>query len=110
MALLDFAAHTLDYLHVTDGYEDDNGDYVEGSEEWVENYCKCDIVPAGKANVITIPDGSAKNYSYTIYNLPRACRDFEYGDKIRVKLFGNEVKEFVVLGFHRYQLQCKIWV
>lgn len=65
---------------------------------------------AGKANVITIPDGSAKNYSYTIYNLPRACRDFEYGDKIRVKLFGNEVKEFVVLGFHRYQLQCKIWV
>ena len=97
MAVLDFAAHTLDYLHVTDGYEDDNGDYVQGSEEWVENYCKCDIVPAGKANVITIPDGSAKNYSYTIY-------------KIRVKLFGNEVKEFVVLGFHRYQLQCKIWV
>ena len=74
MAVLDFAAHTLDYLHVTDGYEDDNGDYVQGSEEWVENYCKCDIVPAGKANVITIPDGSAKNYSYTIYNLPRACR------------------------------------
>ena len=25
MAVLDFAAHTLDYLHVTDGYEDDNG-------------------------------------------------------------------------------------
>ena len=69
MAVLDFDAHTLDYLHVTDGYEDDNGDYVQGSEEWVENYCKCDIVPAGKANVITIPDGSAKNYSYTIYNL-----------------------------------------
>lgn len=110
MAVLNFAAHTIDYLHVTDGFEDDNGDYVQGSEEWVENYCKCDIVPAGKANVITIPDGSAKNYSYTIYNLPRACRDFEYGDKIRVKLFGNEVKEFVVLGFHRYQLQCKIWV
>ena len=53
MAVLDFAAHTIDYLHVTDGYEDDNGDYVQGSEEWVENYCKCDIVPAGKANVIT---------------------------------------------------------
>jgi hypothetical protein len=27
-----------------------------------------------------------------------------------VKLYGNEVKEFTVLGFHRYQLQCKIWV
>ena len=55
MAVLDFAAHTLDYLHVTDGYEDDNGDYVQGSEEWVENYCKCDIVPAGKANVSLSP-------------------------------------------------------
>ena len=52
MAVLDFAAHTLDYLHVTDGYEDDNGDYVQGSEEWVENYCKCDIVPEiGRAHV-----------------------------------------------------------
>ena len=48
------------------------------------------------------------NTSYTIYNLPRACRDFEYGDKIRVKLFGNEVKEFVVLGFVRAALDSPV--
>lgn len=110
MAVLDFAAHTLDYLLVSDGYENEKGDNVQGSEEWVENYCKCDVVPAGKADVITIPDGSVKSYSYTIYNLPRTCREFEYGDKIRIKLFGKDEREFTVLGFHRYQLQCKIWV
>ena len=110
MAVLDLAAHTLDYLHIIDGHEDKNGDYVQGPEEWVEDYCKCEIAPPGKATVITIPDGSVKNYSYTIYNLPRTCRDFEYGDKIRVKFFRNNSKEFIVLGFQRYQLQCKICV
>lgn len=110
MAVLNFSAHTLDYKEITGGYENDNGDWVQGSEKWIEKYCKCDIVPAGKANVITIPDGSIQYYSYTIYNLPRTCKDFEYGDIIRVKLFGKEFREFKVLGFHRYQLQCKIWV
>lgn len=110
MAVLNFAAHTLDYKEVTQGYEDENGDWHQGKEEWVENYCMCDIVPAGKANVITIPDGSIQNYSHTIYNLPRTCRRFEYGDTIRIKLYGQEEREFKVLGFHRYQLQCKIWV
>lgn len=109
MAVLDLALHALSYKEVSSGYNDDNGDWVEGTERWVEDYCKCDIVPAGKANVITIPDGSTQNYSYTICNLPRTCRDFHYGDTIRLSLFGNE-RDFVVLGFHRYQLQCKIWV
>lgn len=110
MALLDFAAHTLSYKEVEAGHEDENGDWVQGSERWVEGYCKCDIVPAGKANVITIPDGTTQTYSYSIYNLPRACRKFEYGDTIKIKLYGQEEKVFKVLGFHRYQLQCKMWV
>ena len=110
MAVLDFSAHAVDYKEIVDGHENDNGDWVQGSEKWIENYCKCDIVPAGKANVITIPDGSTQNYSYTIYNLPRTCKEFEYGDTIRIKLFGKVLREFKVLGFHRYQLQCKIWV
>ena len=110
MALLNFAAHTLSYKEVEAGHEDENGDWVQGSERWVEDYCKCDIVPAGKANVITIPDGSAQTYSYSIYNLPKTCRKFEYGDTIKIKLYGQEEKVFKVLGFHRYQLQCKMWV
>ncbi len=110
MAVLNLAAHTLDYKDVRNGYEDENGDWHQGNEEWVENYCRCDIVPAGKANVITIPDGSIHSYSHVIYNLPKTCRKFEYGDIIRIKFYGLEEREFKVLGFHRYQLQCKIWV
>lgn len=110
MGVLNFAAHTLDYKIVKQGYEDEKGDWHKGDEKWVEDYCRCDIVPAGKANVITIPDGTTQNYSYTIYNLPRTCRKFEYGDTIRIKLYGQDSMEFKVLGFHRYQLQCKVWV
>ena len=110
MAVLNLSAHSLDYKETIGGHENENGDWVQGVETWIENYCKCDTVPAGKANVITIPDGSTHNYSYTIYNLPRTCRDFDYGDIIRIKLFGKVFREFKVLGFHRYQLQCKIWV
>lgn len=110
MAVLNFAAHVLDYKEETQGYEDENGDWHQGKEEWVVNYCMCDIVPAGKANVITIPDGTTQNYSHTIYNLPRTCREFKYGDTIRIKFYGKEERVFKVLGFHRYQLQSKIWV
>ena len=85
MAVLNLSAHSLDYKETIGGHENENGDWVQGVETWIENYCKCDIVPAGKANVITIPDGSTHNYSYTIYNLPRTCRDFDYGDIILEK-------------------------
>lgn len=113
MGVLDFAPHTLDYLEVVEGHDDeDTGDYVPGTESWVENYCKCDVVPAGKADTITTQDGQVEPYSYTIYNLPRTCRKFRYGETIRIKFFGSdeEAQEFTVKGFHRYQLQCKMWV
>lgn len=118
MSVLNMIAHTLSYKEDTGGYQDEEtGDYVKGSSRWVEDYCKCDIVPAGKANVIKLEDGTTDTYSYTIRNLPLSCREFKYGDKIRIKLYGaTEEKseyierEFTVLGFHRYQLQCKMWV
>lgn len=111
MSVLNFAAHFLDYQTGDKGHTDEEtGDWVEGSLKWEKGY-KCDVVPAGKANTLTIPDGSLHPYSYTIYNLPKNCRDFKYGDKIMIHFYGgDDVKEFMVLGFHRYQLQCKIWV
>lgn len=110
MAVLNFSAHKLCYKKNTPGYEDNNGDWVNGTERWVEDYCKCDITPAGKANVIVCPDGSTQSYSYTISNLPITCREFVYGETIKIKFYGKKEMEFKVLGFHRYQLQCKIWV
>ena len=114
MAVLDLSAHVLEYLEaVSEGHNDrTTGDWVAGTEQWVTDYCKCDIVPAGQANTIPIPDGQVETYSYTIYGLPSSCRDFKYGDRIRVKMFGSndDVREFTVKGFHRYQMQCKIWV
>lgn len=111
MAVLNFKPHTLEYEVKEGGHVDKTtGDYIKGSSKWLP-YCRCDAVPNGKANTITIPDGSVQTYSYTISNLPKDCREFKYGDKIRISFYnGSETKEFTVLGFHRYQLQCKIWV
>lgn len=107
MAILRRSPHTLSYK-IESGAEDENGDWVQGKERWIEDYCKCDVVPAGKANILTMPDGSTHSYSYTIY-LPKECKDFECGDIIKINRFGGE-QTFEVLGFQRYQLQCKIWV
>lgn len=113
MSVLNMKAHVLGYLVSSEGYRDEEtGDWIKGYTREVESYCKCDIVPNGKANTITIPDGSVHTYSYTVRNLPRDCREFRYGDKITISHYGKpETKQtYTVLGFHRYQLQCKIWV
>lgn len=107
MGVLKFMPHRLAYWETTDGYVDENGDPHEGTSRLVE-YCKCDMEPAGAANVIQFEDGIEERYSYTIY-LPANCRKFKRGDKIVVTHFDSET-EFIVKGFHRYQLQSKIWV
>ena len=112
MSVIDFSAHRLTYQIMARGHEDpETGDYVQGETNWSTESYKCDIVPAGRANTIPIPDGSVQDYSYTIYNLPRDCQEFQYGDKIKLQFYGKgDGKIFKVLGFHRYQHQCKIWI
>lgn len=112
MPILDMKPHVLEVLTVTGEYEDENGDFHEGKEEWME-LGECDAVPAGPANQITLPDGIVLQYSYVIY-LPKYTREFHTGERVRVCFFGkrcvSERKEFSVKGFHRYQHQCKMWV
>lgn len=112
MAILKLKPHKLEYLAKEEGYEDENGDYHAGGQEWKE-LSECDIVPAGQASQITLPDGTTVQYSYTIY-LPRYTREFHVGDRVRIKFYGHgtrlEAQEFSVKGFHPYQLQCKMWV
>ena len=54
-------------------------------------------------------DGIVRSYSYTVY-LRANCRTFMIGDRIKIHLLEGIEREFSVKGFHRYQLQCKIWV
>lgn len=108
MAVLEFKPKRLSYLVSENGYEDENGDYHSGESRW-EGEIECGTVPAGKANEIKFDDGTVKVYSYTVY-LPSDCRDFEIGDRVRIKALDGRDREFEVISFHRYQLQCKMWV
>jgi hypothetical protein len=112
MPILKMKPHILEVLSLTEEYEDENGDFHKGKEEWVE-VSKCDAVPAGQANRITLPDGVELQYSYTIH-LPKNVREFLVGEKVRVVFFCEgtlqEKKQFTVKGFHRYQHKSKMWV
>lgn len=109
MAVFDLTAYRLSYLVTTPGYDDENGDYHPGSQFW-EGEIKCNLVPAGEANEIKYEDGKTYIYSYTVTSLPRDCREFTVGDRVRIRKLNGEWQNFTVKGFHRYQLQCKMWV
>ncbi len=101
--------HKLSYLVRSEGYEDENGDYQKGTEEWV-SYCPCDAVPNGKEETIVYDDGTIGKYTYTVY-LPPSSREFKAGERVKITFFNSTKElEFDVLGFHRYQHQCKLWV
>lgn len=108
MAVLDRNPHHLSYLITTPGYEDDNGDYHEGGSHW-DGCVPCDAVPSGKAEEKEFEDGVTRRYSYTVH-LPGDCRTFTIGDRVKISLLGGVEREFDVKGFHRLQLQCKMWV
>ena len=82
MPILTFKPYTLQILKQEKGYEDENGDFHKGKEEWAD-MCRCNIVPSGRANVIKLPDGSSYQYSYTV-TLPTNIRDLIYGERVRI--------------------------
>ncbi len=108
MSVIELIPHTLRYLNVTESYKDENGDWHEGFKEWSDPI-ECHAVPSGAANEITFPDGTTCTYSYTVGRLSPDCREFKIGEKVMLNVCGLE-REFQVKGFHRYQLQSKIWV
>lgn len=107
MGVLKLKPHKLYYLDLQESPVDSDGDKHE-LQAVLRYCCECDLVPAGSAREIQFDDGIVDTYSYTIY-LPASCREFKHGDRIVVDHFGKE-KEFIVKGFQRYQLQCKLWV
>lgn len=109
MAILDFNAYQLEYLVQGQGQYDENGDYEAAKDEWVE-YGRCNAVPAGRNNIIALPDGQTERFSFTIHLHDPHAREFKYGERVRLYTIDRmEVIELIVKGFARYQLQCKIY-
>lgn len=110
MSILDFRASYVEYLDgSTEGYYDKRGEWHDGDERWCF-LAKCNVMQAGQESKISIPDGSVEHYTYTIGGLPRDCRKFKYGERIRIHVFGDEeYDERTVKGFQRYQFQSKIY-
>lgn len=108
MSVLDYTPHLLSFLTIEDGYEDGNGDWHEGTENWSEPV-KCHAVASGSANQIAYDDGTTATYSYTIGRLSPSLHEVKVGDKVKL-IISNSEKEYTVKGFHRYQFQSKIWV
>lgn len=109
MAILNMKPHILWTSTVTEGVEDKDGHYQSSTETWAE-YMECDAVPASvEKNVINYGDGRTETYSYTLYLTPK-CRDFQYGERVKLTHYGQESPIYQVKGFQRYQHQCKILI
>lgn len=102
--------HTLKrWVKTSDGYYDENQDWHEGTFDWSESI-GCRYEPNGKATTIALQDGSAYTYSYVVY-LDLSVADFHYGDKVKIfDQSGNAITEKTVNGFHRGQLNARLWL
>ena len=100
--------HILQYQVTIGEYEDEIGDYHPGDSHF-EGDIPCRFEPNGKANTIAFEDGKTYVYQYVVY-LNQNCREFEYGDIIRLLRDGVVVEEKQVQGFHRGQLNARLWV
>ena len=103
-----FRPHRLQYQVSSGGYEDENGDYHPGESRF-EGDIPCRYEPNGKANTIAFEDGKIYVYQYVVY-LDQNCREFKYGDIIRLLMDCVVIAEKQVQGFHRGQLNSRLWV
>jgi hypothetical protein len=99
----------LCYKSQAEGSFNASGDPIPGEESW-SGEIPCDAVPAGKSNERIFEDGVKRAYSHTIYLKPD-CPDFQVGQTITLRyVTEGKTTKHKVLGFHRYQLQAKLWV
>lgn len=116
MAVIKLRQFKFSYLRVTEGHNDENGDWVNGEEEWVDDV-ECDVTTAaqsGRAGTMTTrqyPDGEAEWNTYSISLDKDYPHTFERGEKIRITHPNNEKVEYLtVQGSKRLELQLKVWV
>ena len=107
--MVDFRPHNLTLKVSLPGVYDSTGKYHKGAEKTIEGI-PCRYEPNGRARSIAIEDGSLYMYSYMVY-LDTDCPEISFGDE--VELFdqnGSSKGKFTAHGFHRGQLNSKLWV
>ena len=109
--MVSFRPHLLRILYKGEGGYSTSGDWVPGREH-SSDYIACRYEPNGGANTITLPDGKEYRYSYTIYLNVNPDLVIRYGDIIELTSQDGVVigDDFEVRGFHRGQLDMKVWV
>lgn len=109
--MVQFRPHKLRIVTKNGAYNE-QGDWVEDSQKEYSDYIPCRYEPNGAAQTITLPDGTAYRYSYTVYLNVNPALTIKYGDLIELTSQDGVViaNELEVRGFHRGQLDMKIWV
>ena len=109
--MVSFRPHTLRIVKRKGGAYDSNGDWQKDTDVKLSCPVPCRYEPNGRASEITLPDGKAYRYSYTVYLDVNPRLVIRYGDIITLtSQDGVQMGEFEVKGFHRGQLDMKVWV
>lgn len=108
--IVSFRPHKISYKIISEqGYYNDEGVWIVGQDQWSE-LCPCRYEGNGKANSIVLQDGNSYIYSYVVF-LNLDTRDFQIGEQVKLyDLNDKELSVYTVKGFHRGQLNCKLWL
>jgi len=108
--MVSFRPHKMRIVTRGDGAYDTNGNWTESAPSY-SDYIPCRYEPNGSAQTITLPDGTIYRYSFTVYMCVNPALLLRYGDVIELTSQDGIVRgEFPVKGFHRGQLDMKVWV
>ena len=109
--MISFRPHKILYTRTTEGSINDEGIFVEGVNELVDDNILCRIESNGKARPIVLPDGNSYVYSYVVY-LDIDVRDFHYGEIVQIQDNNGTiiVQSMEVKGFFRSQLNSKLYL
>ena len=92
-----------------ESYDESTGDFSPGNGTWSCHF-PCRYEPNGKARTIPVGEGKNYMYEYTVY-LNTDCPEIRFGQRIRLyDRCGNLKGEYSAKGFHRGQLDSKLWV
>ena len=110
MITVRFRPHLISIMETAGGgYNDETGDFTPGSEVWSDQF-PCRYEPNGKAHTVPVGEGKNYTYEYVVY-LNTDCPEIRYGQHVRLyDSLGNLKGEYISKGFHRGQLDSKLWL